>query len=398
MKNKRIVITGMGVISSCGIGQEAFNNAIFNGLSGIKPISLFDTSSFTAKLAGEIKDFRPQDFLGEKGLRTLDRSTKLVSSATKLALDDARLEINEENTHRIGVALGTTLGSAASICDFDRDAIKEGPRYVNPAHFPNTVINSPASQVSIKFNIKGFNTTISTGFSAGLDAVNYAVDMVNFSKADIVLAGGVEELCLQTFLGFYKMKCLAGLNGRGPEISCPFDKRRNGVILGEGSTVLVLEDLESALKRKATIYAQVLGFGMGVNLQTAMRLAIKEAAIKPQEIDYLSAAANSTKETDRLETEAVKEVFGQDAYALNISSIKSVIGECFSASASLQMAAAISAIQKQLIPPTINYQEKDPSCDLNYVVNKAKSSKINKVLINAFSSSGNNSSLVISKF
>jgi len=401
MADKRVVITGLGVLSSCGIGKEAFWEAIFSGSSGIKPISLFDTQPFKAKSAGEIKDFKPQDFLGVKGLRTLDRSTKLAASATYLALEDTKLKISEENTRDIGVAIGTTLGSVNSISEFDKEAIKEGPHYVNPALFSNTVINSPASQVSIKFNIKGFNATISTGFSAGLDAINYAADFLRLSRAKIVLAGAVEELCIQTFLGFYKTGLLAGTNDALPEISCPFDKRRNGFILGEGSAILVLEDLESALARQAKIYAEVSGFGMGFgrnSLKKAMRLSLEEAKVSADNIDYICAGANSSVDSDLIEAEAIKDVFGNLADKVSVSSIKSVTGECFSASGSLQVAASVGAIEKQMIPPTINYEQKDPECNLNHITNKAQERKVEKVLINAFAPSGVNSSLIISRF
>ena len=410
MNYKRVVITGIGVISSNAIGRDAFSQAILEGASGIKPISLFDTQKYKVKLAGEIKDFAPENFLGAKGLRTLDRSTKLVCSAVKLALDDAHLEISEQNTHDIGVSIGSTMGSVKSISEFDKEAIKEGPRYVNPALFANTVINSPASQASIKFNIKGFNATISTGFSASLDAVNYAADFIRLGRAKAVLAGGVEELCFQTFLGFYKAGFLAGLDG-GPEVSCPFDKRRNGVILGEGACVLLLEDLESAQARGGKIYAEIKGFGTGFDayridkydrngngLRNAMNSGIDNSGLKPDKIDYICSGANSTQDGDLLETEAIKAVFGEQSGKVAVSSIKSLVGEVFSASGSLQAAAAVAAIEKQVIPPTINYSEKDPRCDLNYVVNQARSAKIENVLVNAFGPSGCNSSLIISRF
>ena len=409
MGERKVVITGIGVISSNGIGKDAFQDALFEGISGIKPISLFDTQAYKVKTAGEVKDFSPQDFLGQKGLRTLDRSTKLLSSAAKLALDDARLEITEENTSDIGVAVGSTMGSVQSISEFDKEAIREGPRYVNPALFPNTVINSPASQVAIKFNIKGFNATLSTGFSASLDAIQYAVDFLRFGRAKIVLAGGVEELCIQTFLGFYKTGFLAGLDS-GPEISCPFDKRRNGVILGEGSCMLVLEDMKSAQARRAHIYAEVSGFGTGFDayrinkynrkaagLKKAMSMSLREAGITPAGIDYIASGANSTQGGDVTETVAIKDIFGEQAKKVPVSSVKSMIGECFSASASLQVASALCAIEKQIIPPTINYQHKDEKCDLDYVVNEGRARKIEKVLVNAFGPSGCNSSLILSR-
>ena len=403
MAAKVIVITGVGVICSNGTGKEAFSDAVIAGVSGIKPITIFDTSAYAAKTAGEVANFDPQQFLGAKGLRTLDRTTKLATSAAKLALEDARLEVSEENCRDIGVVLGSTLGSVKSVCDFDKDALKDGPRYVNPAFFPNTVINSPASQISIKFNIRGFNSTISTGFSAGVDALGYAVDMLRAGRAKIALAGGAEEFCLETFLGFYKSGLLAGRAG-SPEISCPFDRRRNGVVLGEAAAILVLEDLDSALERKAAIYGRISGYGTGFaplgsrSLRRAMQEAIGEAGIKAADINYISAAGNSSLEQDAAEAEAINELFAQDAQNVLVSSIKSMTGECYSASGALQAAAALGAIEKQAVPPMINYAQPDPACRLNYVVNKAKSCKIDNVLINASCCGRTSSSLVISKF
>lgn len=396
--NKRVVVTGIGVLSSNGIGKADFFDALFKGVSGIKPVSLFDVSSFKAKLAGEIKDFMPQDYLGQKGLRTLDRSTKLICSAAKLALDDANLAVTPENTDSVGVCIGNTLGSVSSISDFDKEALLEGVRYVNPALFPNTVINSPASQVSIKFNIQGFNTTISTGFSAGLDAIGYAADFIRLGRAKAVLAGAVEELCIQLFLGFYKKGFLAGLTDSAPEISCPFDKRRNGIILGEGAGILILEDLESARERKANIYGEVLGYGSGIGtdaLKKAMRMALSEA--KVNKVDFICAGANSTYQADLAEADAIKNIFGKDVNEQRVSAIKSMVGECYSATGSLQAIAAVAALDRQAIPPMINYQDKDPGCDLNYVANEQVSVKVDKVLVNAFGVSGGSSSLVVGK-
>ena len=258
--NKKIVITGIGVLSPIAIGREAFWAGLFQGKTGFRPVTLFDTSPFRVNIAGEITDFDALSFLGKKGLRDLDRSTRLICSAAKLAIDDSRIEITEDTTHSMGVSIGTTFGSLHSISQFDRSGLIEGPRAVNPSHFPNTVINSPASQVSIKFKIKGFNTTISTGFCASLDAVSYAADFIRLNRADVVLAGGVEELCEETFMGFHNLGCLSGTDGSEP-ICCPFDARRNGTILSEGAAVLVLEDEEHALNRDAVILARVLGYG-----------------------------------------------------------------------------------------------------------------------------------------
>ncbi len=340
-----IVITGIGVLSPIGIGREAYWEGLFEGKTGFRPVTLFDTSPFHVHVAGEIADFDALSFLGKKGLRDLDRSTRLICSAAKLAIEDCKIEITEDNTHSMGVSIGTTFGSLHSISQFDRSGLIDGPKFVNPSHFPNTVINSPASQVSIKFKIKGFNTTISTGFCASLDAVSYAADFIRLNRADIVLAGGVEELCEETFMGFHNLGCLSGTDGSEPRC-CPFDARRNGTILSEGAAVLVLEDEEHALNRNAAILAHVLGYAnafdpmadgnfhhAGQGLKNAIVLALQDAALNREDIDYVCACANSSKELDRMETNVIKDVFGTRALSMPVSAIKSMVGESFSASA-----------------------------------------------------------------
>ena len=409
---KRIVITGVGVLASNGIGKEAFWQALEEGRSGIKKVSLFKTNTMKTKLAGEIKDFDAKQYLGEKGLRLLDRSTKLVNVAAKLALEDANFKVTEENTDDVGVVLGTTLGSVWSISEFDKTALIEGPRYVNPALFPNTVINSPASQISIRFVIKGFNTTIATGFTSSLDALKYACDFIDFGRARAVLVGGVEELCLQTYLGFYKLSFLSGSKAdTGPELSCPFDKRRNGIIFGEGASMILIEDLEHALARGAKIYAEIksIGYcfhpfrlnkyhGLGIGIRVAMRKALEEAKLNSGDIDYISANANSTKEADLIETEAIKDVFGASAEKIPISAIKSQIGETFSASGAMQLASGVGVLERNMIPATLNYKEKDPACDLDCVPNKARKTEIKNLLISCFGPSGVNNCVVLSKY
>jgi 3-oxoacyl-[acyl-carrier-protein] synthase II len=408
--NREIVITGIGVLSPIGIGKDEYWNALFQGKTGFRKISLFDTSQFRVHIAGEINNFDPVSFLGKKGLRTLDRSTRLISSAAKFAIDDANLQITDENTNSIGVSIGATFGSLHSISQFDREGLIEGPKYVNPSHFPNTVINSPASQVSIRFKIKGFNTTISTGFCAGLDAIYYASDFIKLNRADVVLAGGVEELCEETFLGFHNLKCLSGSNGSEP-ICCPFDARRNGIILSEGAAILVLEDEGHAIKRGVDILAIIMGYGnsfdpsadrdfshTGDGLKNAITLALKDASLSPEDIDYMSAFANSTKGLDRMETNVIKDVFGKHAFNIPVSSIKSMVGESFSASGALSLAAAVGAIKKGFIPPTMNYKERDPECDLDYVPNESRQKNINTALITSVDPYGQNTAIVIGRY
>jgi 3-oxoacyl-[acyl-carrier-protein] synthase II len=409
MQKRRIVITGLGVIAPNGIGKDQFWQALKEGRSGIKLVKRFDTNGFKCNLAGEIYDFKPAYFLGNKGLRDLDRTSRLLCSAAKLAIDDAKLSINDKNTDDIGVCTGTTLSSLWNVVEFDKEIIKEGPLFTDVALFPGTVINAASSQVSIRFGIQGFNTTVSTGYSSSIDALNYAVDFINSGKIKAVLVGGVESLSLANFTGFYQVGFFAGI--KGEEISCPFDKRRNGIILSEGAAVIVIEDEEYAHKRKAHIYAEVKGIGNYFDAHTmgnynpgadGLRENIMKAMInselKTSDIDYISASANSVPEQDRLETKAIKDVFGTFAYNIPVSSIKSMTGESFSAGGGFQIAASIGSIEHGFIPPTINYEVRDDECDLDYVVNKSRIGRINNILINNFGPCGNNASLIISRY
>lgn len=379
------------------------------GRSGIKPISRFDTNGFKCKLGGEVNNFNPTLFLGSKGLKNLDRTARLLCSATKLAIEDAKLTINYKNTDDIGVCTGTTLSSLWNFAEFERGAINEGPLFTDASLFPGTVVNAASSQVSIRFNIQGFNTTVSTGYTSGLDALRYAVDFIRLGRIKAVLVGGVESFALINFIGFYRLGFFAGI--RGEEISCPFDKRRNGIILSEGAAVALIEDEEYAKKRKANIFAEVKGIGnyfdaykMGKynpeteGLKESMKKAVRDSGLRITDIDYINASANSVSEQDRLETKAIKDVFGKSAYNIPVSSIKSMIGEPFSAGGLLQVAASAGSIASNFIPPTINYKAKDNDCDLDYVANKSRMARINNILINNFGPGGSNASLVISRY
>jgi 3-oxoacyl-[acyl-carrier-protein] synthase II len=407
---RSVVVTGIGVLSPVAIGRDAFWESLTQGKTGFRPISLFDSAPYRVGIAGEVPGFDPLIFLGKKGLRDLDRSTQLICSAAKLAIEDSRIEIDENNTDSLGVSIGTTFGSLHSISQFDRTGLIEGPRAVNPSHFPNTVVNSPASHVSIRFKIKGFNTTISTGFCASLDAVSYAADFIKLNRANAVLAGGVEELCEETFMGVHTLGCLSGIDGSQPRC-CPFDAGRNGVILSEGAGVLVLEEEEHALTRGGTILARVLGCGnafdpsarndfthAGQGLKNAVVNALHDAGLHPEDIDYISACSNSTRGLDRMETTVIKEVFGKHAWSVPVSSIKSMVGESFSASGALSLTAAVGAIRNSVIPPTINYQNKDSECDLHCVPNKAQQKQVKNALVTAADPYGQNAAVVLQKY
>ncbi|MFH1062022.1 MAG: beta-ketoacyl-[acyl-carrier-protein] synthase family protein [Candidatus Omnitrophota bacterium] len=406
---KRIVITGIGIVSPIGIGVKQFWDNLFSGKSGIKPITLFDTSKLKVKVAGEITEFDPLLILEEKKIMDLDRATLLLLSSAKLCLDDSGFQVDEKNTYQTGVSVGTTFGSLHSVSKYNQEALTEGPRYANPSVFPSTVGNSPASRVSIRYKIKGFNATISTGISAGLDALEYATDLIELDRAKQILVGAVEDLSLQTFMGFYKLDYLSGLHGTAV-CSCPFDKNRDGVVFAEGATMFLVQ-YANEVWDKAKIYGQISGMGSvfdparfyrynpkGTGMKQAMKMALDDAGLKPEDIDCIFANANSTRGADPIEALAIKEVFGEHSKKVLVTAVKSMTGETYSNSGSLAIAAALGAIAENKIPAIINYKNKDENCQLNFVLDKAKKQKISHAMVNTFGPNGKNSSIIISRF
>ncbi len=411
--DKRIVITGLGVLASTGIGKTEFWSGLKEGRSGMKPITLFDMSTCRTKLGGEINDFKPEAILGAKGLRNLDRTTKLTLCAAQLALDDAGIKypLTEAETDEFGVSLGSTMGSVWSISEFDKEALRNGPRSVNPALFSNTVMNSPASHVNMRFNIQGFSSTISTGFCSSIDAIYYALNQMELYDYKVVLSGGVEEMCEQTYKGFHKIGHLAGSRASKEEVNCPYDKRRNGIMFGEGASIVILEELEHAKKRNARIYAEILGYGTCFDPNSrniynpkaegaieAIKNCLDDTKISTSDIDYISASGNSTLDCDYMETNAIKNVFGAKAKKIPVSSVKSMIGESFSASGGLNLAASLGVFEEGFVPPTINYVHQDKRCDLDYVPNKSQKNRAKNILIDSFSPTGSNSTLMVGKY
>ncbi len=330
MDKQRIVITGIGVVAPNGIGKEEFWRNCAAGVSGIKPITLFDTSRYRCHHAGEISNFQPEQYLGPKGLRNLDRTTLLALVAAKLAIEDAKFEITEQNTHDVGVVLGSTMGSVHSISTFDIESLREGPRYVNPALFPNTVINSPASHISIRFGIKGLNATIGNGFTASLNALEYAIDMLRLGRVKTIVVGGVEELCPETF---------AGLAALRPE-----------TVLGEGAGMFVIESEESAISRAAPAYGDILEVVSAFDPVAASRCrmteegatstvyqALESSHTQPGLIDWISGWGEQSSE----EATVLADTLGSRATTAPRCSVRELVGECFSASGALQLAAAL---------------------------------------------------------
>ena len=412
MEKTRIVITGVSVISPLGADKDVFWKNLTEGVSGIKPITLFDVSKFSSKQAGEISDFDARIYLGQKGIRHIDRTSLLVSSGTVLAIRDANLENNNiYSGDDWGIVVGSTYGSIDSISSFDFQSLREGPSYVNPMDFPNTVLNAPASRASIFCKATGLSTTISNGVTSSIDAIIYASDLLRIGRVKAVVVGGVHGLTHDIFWGSHNSKILAGSRNGTLEISAPFDKRRNGMVLGESSALIIMETLEDAQKRNAHVYAEIKGYGtafepkMSVSKEyqidgnkRSIMNALNDATMSLHDISSIFANAYSGTYGDALETKVIKEVFGMRAKLIPVPAIKSMTGECLDASGALQTIAALMSIKTNIIPPTINYKELDEECDLDYVPNNSRVIPVKNVLINSFSRLGNNSSLIISKY
>ncbi len=402
---ERVVVTGVGVISPLGAGREAFWRALAAGASGLRPLSLFDPGSGGSRLVGEIAEFSPAPFIGTKGIRHFDRTTLLLACAAKLALEDAGVQgggdANSGRDDRIGIAVGSTYGSIGSIAAFDTEALREGPSYVNPMEFPNTVLNAPASRVSILLGVTGPNATISTGATSALDALGYATDFLRLGRAGAMLAGGAFGLGEDIYRGFAGTGALSGAGGE-EELCAPFDRRRNGLVLGEGSCLLFLEPLSRARARGARIYGEITGYGNGfrprgrdpvANGRRVIRAALAGAPGVPA---CVFGGANSTAAGDRLEAQTLRAAFGGEHECPPVSAVKSMCGECLDASGALQAAAALLALGEHVVPPTINHRVADDDCAIDCVPNTARRMEVRHALVTASSAAGHSSALMLS--
>ncbi|HUV06558.1 MAG TPA: beta-ketoacyl-[acyl-carrier-protein] synthase family protein [Spirochaetia bacterium] len=405
-----IVVSGIGIMASNGAGKDQVWQAIQDGRSRMEPVTLFDTSQFTSKKAAEIADFNPGKILGEKGLRLLDRTTKLGLCAAKYALDDARFPVEEGTSRRLGVALSSAMGSVESRAGYYLDLYTEGFVGLNPAIFPNTVINSPASQIAIHFKTTGFNTTISNGFTGTLDALLYGANMIRWNKADAVLAGGVEALNPFIYAGFEKMGFLSRKTPDSEEMIRPFDRRRNGSVLGEGAVVLVLETLQNAERRGAPLYAEIASGRTlfdresylrypagGESLGKAIRHIFSKESIGPDSIDFVSASANGTRPADASEAKALFEVLGSGKAKPLAAASKSLFGETFGASGGFQVAYALFGLEKNLVPPSLNCEQIDPECGVLCTGTTPREKKIRNVLVSSVSPMGYSSAVLLRK-
>lgn len=406
---RRIVVTGIGVVTPLGLDGGELWSAVSEGRSAIGPVSLFDTRELPGVAAAELKDIGTIQFSSRKSVWAISRSITLGFAAARLALEDAGVKLKpDEIGSGIGVAYGSTLGGLAPLAKFDQHALREGPRFADPLTFPSTGASAPACQISIMLGLDAFNTTLSNGQSSGLDAIRYASQLIRLSRAHTVIAGGVEEICRETLVSCYRRRLLAGSKSHSDEPCRPFDHRRSGTVLGEGGAALVLEDLDHALDRNASIYAEVAGQGASFDpslrmsskpaaANACMRSALEEAQIGPAQIDAVFASANGSRVGDRVEMQALCNVFGYE-HLPAITAVKSMLGESYSAAGAIQSAIAALALKHQAIPGTLNFERGDRGCPAGCVVQGTEKRPLSHVMINAFGQSRSHASLVLSSY
>lgn len=412
MTNKRAVITGIGVVTPLGNSLEVFWSNLVEGKSGVGPITHFDTKDYTTTIAAEVKDFNPKDFVAHKEARRMDRFTHFALAATAMAVENAGLNIDRINRDRSAVILGTGVGGLQTLEDQHKVMMDRGPDRVSPFFIPMMIANMGAGQIAIKYGFRGCNITTTSACASGTNAVGESFKLIQRGQADVVISGGAEApVTPLAVAGFCSMKALSTRNDDPAGASRPFDAGRDGFVIGEGSVILVLEELEHALARGADILAEITGYGAscdayhitapdpeGAGAVLAMKMAIQDAGIQPAGIDYINAHGTSTPLNDKLETVAIKEVLGEYAYKVAVSSTKSMTGHLLGAAGGLEAAVCVLAINRGIIPPTINLETPDPECDLDYVPNTARKADVAVALTNSIGFGGHNATLIFERF
>lgn len=418
MQNRRrVVVTGLGTVSPVGCTIEEFWKSLLEGRSGVKRLACFDPSNFTAKIAAEIKNFDPSPHLSPKEIKRMDRFVQFAVCSAKMAVTDSGMQLDKEDRNRIGVLIGSGIGGLHTVEAEHRQFIalgpEKGPSRISPFLIPMLIVNMASGQTSITLGLKGPNSAVATACATANHAIGDAMRLIQRGEADAMVCGGSEAAITHMgFGGFCALKALSTAYNDQPEKACrPFDKNRDGFIMGEGAGVVVLEEAERAMKRNARIYCELIGYGMsgdayhmtapdpeGDGGVRSMVAAIKDAGIKPQDVDYINAHGTSTYFNDMIETKAIKKTFGDHAKKVAISSTKSVTGHLLGAAGGVELIASALAIKDGIIPPTINYETPDPECDLDYVPNKPRQAKIKVIMSNALGFGGHNATLVAKKF
>ena len=409
---KRVVITGLGAITPIGIGKDNFWNSLIEGKSGIGYITKFNAENHDSKIAAEVSDFNPLDFLDKKEAKRMDKFAQFAVAATSLALKDGNIDLDSLNREKIGTIIGSGIGGIETLETEEVKYMEKGPNRVSPLFIPMMISNMAAGQVSMNFGLKGASMTITTACASATHAIGEAFRMVKHGYLDMAVTGGTESsITPLAVAGFCSMKALSTRNDDPSKASRPFDKQRDGFIMGEGAGVLILEELDHAIKRGATIYAEIVGYGATSDAfhitqpdpeangaRNAMRLALEDGGVDCTEVGYINAHGTSTHFNDKLETLAIKTLFKEHAYNLNISSTKSMTGHLLGAAGGIEAIATALALKEGMIPPTINYENTDEECDLNYTPNKAVARDIKFAMSNSLGFGGHNGSILLKKY
>jgi len=410
--SRRVVVTGVGLVIPLGIGIDPVWAKVCEGVSGVGLITKFDVTYYETKIAAEVKGFRSEDYLEPKDVKKMDIFIHYALAAARIAMDDAGLEISEKNTDRIGVIVGTGLGGLSSIEKYHSVLLDRGPQRVTPFFIPMLIANEASGQIAIEYGAKGPNLCVVTACATGAHSIGEACRCIQHGDADAIIAGGVEATITPLALaGFNAMKAISTRNAEPERASRPFDRDRDGFVMGEGGAVTILEELEHARARGAKIYAELVGYGYtgdayhlaapdpdGDGAARCMQMALRDARLSPEDVDYINAHGTSTELNDITETVAIKRVFGAYAQKLPISSTKSMTGHLLGAAGSTEAIFSVLAIRDKIIPPTINYENPDPRCDLDYVPNVAREAKVRVALSNAFGFGGTNATLIFKRF
>lgn len=410
MKPERVVITGMGATTPVGIGIESFWQGITKGESAVGPLSRFDAQDFPTRIAAEIKDFNPLDYIEKREARHMDRFVQLAMASARQAWEDAALKAVE--SERAGVLVGTGIGGMSTFVDQHRILMERGPGKISPFFIPMMIANIAGGQLAMQYQLHGPNSTVVTACASSGQAVGDAMRTIQWGDADIMLTGGTESVILPiAFAGFCSMRAMSTRNDDPAHAVRPFDRDRDGFVMGEGSGFLVLESLSHALDRGAHIYAELVGYGRsadayhivephpeGLGAAIAMQGALRDAEIEPENVDYINAHGTSTPKGDEAETMAIKRVFGEHAERLAVSSTKSSTAHLLGAAGAVELIASVLAIVHQTLPPTVNLENPDPACDLDYVPNHARPARIRVVMSNAFGFGGQNATLVAREY
>lgn len=409
---KRVVITGVGAVSPVGIGKEEVWKNIKAGVCGIDRITRFDPEEFACQIAAEVKDFNAADYMDKKEAKRMDLFVQYAVAGAKLAIEDAKLDMDKEDPNRVGVFIGSGIGGIITLCEQHERLLNRGPGKVSPFMIPMMISNMAVGQVGIQFNCKGVNLTTVSACASGTDAIGQAMLAVRRGDAEVILCGGTEATINPLALaGFSSMKALSTRNDT-PKAACsPFDANRDGFVMGEGSGILVIEELEHAKARGAHIIAELIGYGStndayhmtapapdGEGGARCMAAALKDAGIKAEDVQYINAHGTSTPYNDKFETAAIKTVFGEHAYQLAVSSTKSMTGHMLGAAGGIEGMLTALAVEEGFLPPTVNYVTPDPECDLDYVVNEGRTCEINCAVSNSLGFGGHNASIVLKKY